>query len=325
MMRSLYSGVSGLRSHQTRMDVIGANIANVNTVGFKGSRVTFRDVLYQSIRNAGMSSEEPLRGGINPTQIGLGVMITSIDVLNTRAGPQTTDKPTDIYVDGEGYFAVFNPGDGNIYYTRVGDFSFDPRGNLVDGNGNFVIGYAGGEYMVPFSEFDIPDENMFVEGSVMDEDGEYSDFMADLEEAGDGGGIINIGGEDSLYTRGLVQQISIGPDGMITGVVKEDPEDEEGEQWVLGQILLFKFPNNDGMNQVGNTYLLPTANSGYPAAVLPGTNGTGATIASRLEMSNVELAREFTDMIITQRGFQANSRIITVSDEMLQELVNLKR
>jgi flagellar hook protein FlgE len=88
---------------------------------------------------------------------------------------------------------------------------------------------------------------------------------------------------------------------------------------------LFKFPNNDGLTQVGNTYLFPTANSGFPAVVIPGTNGTGPTISSRLEMSNVELAREFTDMIITQRGFQANSRIITVSDEMLQELVNLKR
>jgi flagellar hook protein FlgE len=124
------------------MDVIGANIANVNTIGFKGSRVTFRDVLYQSIGSATMPSEEdPIRGGTNPTQIGLGVQIASIDVLNTRAGPMTTDKPTDVYINGEGYFGVYNPGDQQIYYTRVGDLRFDTRGNLLDGLGNFVLGY----------------------------------------------------------------------------------------------------------------------------------------------------------------------------------------
>ena len=333
MMRSLYSGVTGLRSHQTRMDVIGSNIANVNTIGFKGSRVTFRDVLYQSVGNASASSEAPLRGGVNPTQIGLGVMITSIDVLNTRAGPQTTDKPSDVYIDGEGYFAVYNPGDGQIYYTRVGDFNFDPRGNLVDGNGNLVLGFRP-ESPVGFTEDEdgLGDEyadedelpGMRLPGGLENEG--LTEWLGDLGEE-DSGRRININfGEAELYTSGQIQQISIGPDGVITGYLP-DPDGEGGEPQLmqLGQIYVFKFPNNDGMQQVGNTYLLPTANSGFPAIVDPGTNGTGKTITSRLEMSNVELAREFTDMIVTQRGFQANSRIITVSDEMLQELVNLKR
>jgi flagellar hook protein FlgE len=316
------------------MDVIGANISNVNTIGFKGSRVTFRDVLYQTIGNAGRASEEPLRGGINPTQIGLGVMISSIDVLNTRAGPQTTDKPTDVYIDGEGYFGVYNPGDGQIYYTRVGDFNFDPAGNLVDGNGNFVMGARVSEPAALGEEPDwtIESENgMWVQGSRDPSESEAGMSFNDWRELAVGEdmessvGLININFDNQLFTTGMIQQISIGPDGVITAYVTDPDSDEGARLMTLGRIALFKFPNNDGLNQVGNTYLLPTANSGYPAIVEAGTNGTGRTITARLEMSNVELAREFTDMIITQRGFQANSRIITVSDEMLQELVNLKR
>ena len=334
MMRSLYSGVYGLRSHQTRMDVIGANISNVNTIGFKGSRVTFRDVLYQTMGTPSAASDEPMRGGVNPTQIGLGVTITSIDVLNTRAGPQTTDRPHDVYVDGEGYFAVYNPGDGQVYYTRVGDFNFDPRGNLVDGNGNFVMGFRPEEPIPLGDEGGLGDTDdmefpgMFVPGGTDPE--AFNEWLGEAigETIDESPWLLNVNfGDEELYSTQRIQQIGIGPDGTITAYVSGMGDDEEGaaQLMTLGRIYLFKFPNNDGLQQVGNTYLLPTSNSGYPAVVIPGTNGTGKTNTSRLEMSNVELAREFTDMIITQRGFQANSRIITVSDEMLQELVNLKR
>jgi len=296
MMRSLYSGVSGLRTHQVRMDVIGANLANVNTVGFKCSRVTFRDVLYQTSINASSPSEEGgsgiARGGVNPSQIGLGVGIASIDVLNTRAGPMLTDRPFDCYIDGEGYFMVTDS-NGVEYFTRVGDFNFDPLGNLVDGNGNLVFGLG-------------PDD---AESSI--EDPVFGEESLDAFQP------IRI--EDfELYT-----QIRIGLDGIITGYNTE--ADSEETITILGQIILFKFINPDGLSQEGNTYVRPTANSGDPFAYSPGIGGTGRTITSRLEMSNVELSKEFTDMIVTQRGFQANSRIITVSDEMLQELVNLKR
>lgn len=297
MMRSLYSGVSGLRVHQTRMDVIGANIANVNTVGFKCSRVTFRDVLYQSISNpARPSNDSPERGGTNPSQIGLGVTVASIDVLNTRAGPMLTDKPFDVYIDGEGYFSVLDAS-GVVYYTRVGDFNFDALGQLVDGNGNFVLGLRfDAEDTLDVTAFTDPDTGMITDEltTIVVEDFEY-------------------------YT-----QIKIGIDGVITGYSTK-PEDAENPIKYLGQVVLSKFINSDGLSQEGGTYLLPTANSGEPVAFAPGLGGTGRTITSRLEMSNVELSREFTDMIVTQRGFQANSRIITVSDEMLQELVNLKR
>jgi flagellar hook protein FlgE len=279
------------------MDVIGNNIANVNTVGFKSSRVTFRDVLYQTYSNPTTpSDEDPVRGGTNPSQIGLGVYVSSVDVLNTRAGPMTTDRPFDCYIDGEGYFKVQGPpnadGSSPEYYTRVGDFTIDPLGNLVDGNGNFVMGVPADS--IPFE---------MIEGSM------EPNIPAD---------VVPIKIED--YIKNKYAQISIGPDGIITGL-----DNETQTNVPLGQILMFRFPNNDGLSQVGTTYLQVTPNSGYPAVCTPGQEGTGKIAINRLEMSNVELAKEFTDMIITQRGFQANSRIITVSDEMLQELVNLKR
>ena len=296
MMRSLYSGVAGLRVHQTRMDVIGNNIANVNTVGFKSSRVMFRDVLYQTLSGSARpwDDSDPLRGGINPYQIGLGVQVASVDKLMTRAGPQTTDRPLDVYIDGEGFFKVRGAGDDEeapYYYTRVGNFSFDAMGRLVDSNGNYVMG-------------------------VLDPE----EAPAELEED-HVGEVIQVEDQE-LFAR--LSSISIGPDGIITAYdpAADEPEDEI---IIIGQLLLYKFVNADGLQQVGQTYFQPSLNSGVAGEIAPRLAGTGATIASRLEMSNVELAKEFTDMIITQRGFQANSRIITVSDEMLQELVNLKR
>ena len=304
MMRSLYSGVAGLRTHQTRMDVIGNNIANVNTVGFKASRVTFRDVIYQTLSGASSPTEEALRGGINPYQIGLGVQVSSIDKLMTRAGPQTTDRPLDAYIDGEGFFKVRGTGeeeDAPEYYTRVGNFSFDAQGFLVDSNGNYVMGMNGD--MTSVLEWSIDDGP----ATEIDEGGEHDATY------------IQVPPEDFMR----LTAISIGPSGVITAY---DPQAEPPDEIVvLGQIALYKFINTDGLVQVGQTYFQPSTNSGAAGEIQAGFAGTGNVISSRLEMSNVELAKEFTDMIITQRGFQANSRIITVSDEMLQELVNLKR
>lgn len=310
MMRSLYSGVTGLRIHQTRMDVIGNNLANVNTTGFKASKVMFRDVLYQTMSGAGRpSATAPVRGGINPYQIGLGAQVASIDVLNTRAGPQTTDRPLDVYLDGEGYFKVRGPGGGLEdtpsgaieYYTRVGNFSFDEQGFLVDSNGNYVIGQT--------------------EGGLTDIASYSSNIPDTIDPTIDHVGTTIRVDQPDVFMR--LSSITVGPDGIITAY---DPDATPGDEIVvIGQIALYKFANPDGLSQVGQTYYQPTSNSGVAGEIQAGLAGTGATISNRLEMSNVELAKEFTDMIITQRGFQANSRIITVSDEMLQELVNLKR
>ncbi|NLJ30200.1 MAG: flagellar hook-basal body complex protein, partial [Clostridiales bacterium] len=139
MLRSLFSGVSGLKAHQSKMDVIGNNIANVNTYGFKASRTTFRDVYYQTISSA--SNASGTKGGSNASQIGYGTSVGSIDLLNTRSGFASTGLATDCYIDGEGYF-VIKDGSGNERLTQVGTFSFDGNGNMVDGNKNFVCGYA---------------------------------------------------------------------------------------------------------------------------------------------------------------------------------------
>ncbi len=273
MLRSLYSGVSGLRSHQTKMDVIGNNIANVNTTSFKSSRVTFKDVYYQTLASA--SENTSIKGGSNPRQIGYGATISSIDVINTRGGYQTTDRALDLYIAGDGYFVV-QDNVGNTSYTRSGNFSFDVQGGLVDPNGNYVGGW-------------MPEYTAGTDASPI---------------------IIN---NISEYT-----DIAISKDGKITGVLNDTVE-------VLGQIAIAKFNNPEGLAQQDGIYFQETKNSGAPNVTYPGDAGSGTVVSGGLEMSNVDLSKELTDMITTERGFQANSRVITVSDEMLQELVNLKR
>lgn len=288
MMRSMYSGVAGLRSHQTRMDVIGNNIGNVNTVGFKSSRVIFKDVFYQTLSGAGAPGAN--KGGTNPLQIGYGSMVSSIDVMNTRAGMQMTDRPLDMYISGEGYFAVKDKA-GATNFTRAGNFSIDSNGDLVDSSGNYVQGVMASGGVLGAAPTDMTGTTAI---SILDANSGTTPL--------------------STYTS-----IAIGKDGVISGT------DSTGAIVSIAQLTLAKFPNADGMTQEGNTYLQQTTNSGLPTPGFPGGSGTGALITGGLEMSNVDLSKEFTDMITTQRGFQANSRIITTSDEMLQELVNLKR
>jgi flagellar hook protein FlgE len=137
MLGSMYSAVSGLSAHQKKMDVIGNNIANVNTYGFKSSRVSFSDVFYQTLNGALAPKQNS--GGTNPNQLGYGVKVSSIDVINTRAGSATTDRALDVYINGDGYLPV-KDNNGIIKYTRVGILNFDTEGNLVDANGNMVLG-----------------------------------------------------------------------------------------------------------------------------------------------------------------------------------------
>lgn len=283
MLKAMFSGVTGLRSHQTMMDVIGNNIANVNTVGFKASRALFTDVFYQTLSGAGDSVTNGV-GGTNPSQIGYGAQVASIDVLNTQGNFSQTDKTTDLYISGEGYFVVYNNGSTqkDVTFTRVGNFKFDEDGYLVDSWGNHVRGDNG------------PTPNV----------------------AG-----VNVMALDEIQVnRANYSNVSIAGDGKITGI-----NNTTGTTEVLGQIALATFNNADGLSQVGNMYLQATMNSGDPIIGAPATTSTGTLVTSGLEMSNVDLSRQFTDMIIAQRGFQANSRVITTSDEILQELVNLKR
>jgi flagellar hook protein FlgE len=275
MMRSLYSGVTGLRSHQTKMDVIGNNIANVNTIGFKSSRVVFQDIFSQTVASASAPSANS--GGTNPQQIGLGVQLSTIDISFSSTSAQYTGNPLDLAIDGDGFFII---SDGAGYtYTRAGNFKTDSENYLVDSNGNYVMGYTG----TPGAD-----------GTV-----------TTLEK-------IKL---DPKYT-----DISVNRNGEVVGI-----DSTTKATTVIGKVALASFANPNGLEKTGGNSYRETVNSGNPVYKAPGTGGTGSINPSSLEMSNVDLTSEFTDMIVTQRGFQANSRIITTTDEMLEELVNMVR
>lgn len=285
MMKALYSSVSGLRSHQTKMDVIGNNIANVNTYGFKSQRATFRDVYYQTLKSPSAGSVE--RGGTNSSQVGYGTQVGSIDTIHTMSGYSPTDSSTDLYINGEGYFIVQNS-NGDQLYTRLGAMNFDATGKLVDVNGSKVCGWNTGKFSV-------------------DASGLITASGTDIEN-------ITIANYDDY------KDITINTDGTIAGTNKQTEVIEN-----IGLISVAYIPNQNALSLEGNSYYKAGNNTGTVTYEIPGTQGTGSVVTGGLEMSNVDLAKEFSDMIITQRGFQANTKIISVVDQMLEELVNLKR
>jgi flagellar hook protein FlgE len=268
MLRSMFSAVSGLRSHQTMMDVTGNNVANVNTAGYKASRTTFQESLTQAVRggNGGVLNQQ---GGVNPMQIGLGAQVGATDMVFTQGASQATGRATDVAIQGEGFFTVRV--DGQDFYTRAGAFSFDSAGNLVGPGGEMAIGTDGNPITVDFSA--------------------YSD-------------------------------VSIGADGTISG---RSNANQQYEQIDGQQLRLARFANPGGLMKAGNGLFEASAASGAAELGVPGADGFGSLQGGTLEMSNVDLAQEFTNLILSQRGFQANARTITTSDELLQELVNLKR
>jgi flagellar hook protein FlgE len=291
MMRSLYSGVTGLRSHQTKMDVIGNNIANVNTVGFKSSRVIFQDIYSQTVAPA--SSPTPTSGGTNPQQIGLGVQLATIDVLNTEASSQYTGETLDLAIDGDGYFIIQ---DGASYtYTRAGNFYTDTENYLVDANGNYVMGCE------------------------IDDDGNpvYRDAGGNVCQPTDPGAHLTL---ERIFIDPDYYDVSINANGQVVALNGETSVSE-----VLGHLALATFSNPNGLEKIGGNSFRTTVNSGDPVYQPPGQGVTGKLNPGSLEMSNVDLTAQFADMITTQRGFQANSRIITTTDEMLEELVNMVR
>jgi len=267
-MRALFSGVSGLQTHQIKMDVLANNIANVNTIGFKKGQVTFQDMLSQTLTD-GKSGTANTIGGTNAQQIGLGVMVGAINNIHTQGAAATTGKSTDLMIQGEGYF-ILKEGT-NLYYSRAGAFMLDNAGNLVNSANGMLV---------------------------------CNDAAAPTP--------INITGSN----------INIASDGTISYL------DALGAPQVYpSKIGLATFPNSQGLKKAGENMYIESLASGAAnvAPNTPGLAGRGTLIAGSLEMSNVDLAQEFVDMIITERGYQANSRTIRTADEMLQELINLKR
>jgi len=275
MLRSLYSGISGMKNFQTKLDVIGNNIANVNTYGFKKSRVTFSDTMNQTI--AGASAATANLGGKNSLQVGLGSSISTIDTIDTNSSMQTTNRSLDLAIDGDGYFVV-KDGASN-FYTRAGNLYLDEEAKLVTSDGLKVQGYKG-------------DANTGATGD------------------------ITIGG--AADTTNPIVSFSISQTGEINAV-RADGIIEK-----VGTIAVATFSNASGLTKAGSNTYQESVNSGEAVTKTAG-DGRGTIASGFLEMSNVDLSEEFTDMIIAQRGFQANSRIITTSDQILEELVNLKR
>ncbi|WP_223700230.1 flagellar hook-basal body complex protein [Sutcliffiella deserti] len=493
MLRSMYSSIGALRNFQTKLDVIGNNIANVNTYGFKKGRATFQEMMVQQL--SGASGPAGGKGGVNAKQIGLGSMISSIDSIQTQGSLQTTARPLDLALSGDGYFAVASIadvtrvnvdsntayGDNRILggainnsvamnYTRAGNFYMDNNGYLVNSNGMYLIGETG-EKSIPtedimnasnaalngaenfFGEFQEfrTDTTKFLKLSqaFLEAQRTYEDALKASTEAGNTdakllaaavaaenardnsadelnnfygniyssqitnfntagqtlntniANFINETGEvvyqlsnpivqpyngtmpipngsnvntlsdlvfyaqsvkegldneyksfenfvakaemvqlpdwsDSLSgSPGLIQippnakSFSISGDGKVSFI------DQFGNLKVAGQVMLAKFPNGAGLERIGENLFQQSNNSGtmdkngdgiqLNEMFRPGDAGAASIIAGTLEMSNVDLSEEFTEMITAQRGFQANTRIITTSDEILQELVNLKR
>lgn len=429
MMRSLYSGVSGLKVHQTKMDVIGNNISNVNTVGFRASRVTFSEMFYQTTQSATGPNGQSGRGGQNAKQIGLGASLATIAVdVESEGGNQTTNRPFDVKINGAAFFIVKNA--GVSYYTKAGNFSKDEAGNLVTDSGAYVMGYTaekpgepirkdelrplkvyGPEYVntdpaatgaVNFTgninqedsnfALDPPQpiiRNIYIYDNrgyqygvqvqiTKNSDTEYSvnatgvydgtklltDITAsmtgtlnfdeatgeldtttmDLQMSGSDAFTVDpivvdfskvtcygtettldsargtYEGEDAGKKVGVMTSVGIDTHGNIVAAY------DNGDNEIIGQIAVATFDNPAGLEKVGQNMFRETLNSGEARDTGETIDETGGSFsAGVLEMSNVDLSTEFTDMIVTQRGFQANSRVITTSDTMIEELLSLKR
>ena len=466
MMRSLFSGVSGLQNHQTRMDVVGNNIANINTTGFKRNRVGFQDLLYQQLQGAARPTDS--LGGVNPKEVGLGMLVASIDTIHIQGSLQTTGVQTDLAIAGNGFF-VLDDG-GTQLFTRAGAFSIDSEGVLVNpANGMKVMGWQAREVegftvldvSAPVEQLEIPvggkdparattminfacnidkripelsenptgDEILRARWSttikVYDSFGEAHDLQVQftrvpgtpnswnaevavnpqaeiptnatigfgaeapaadgptafvvnfsnngtLLSAEDGLGnisgdsgqvqmfvafdvpnttpnedgtpvrqefILNLGTvggftnsitqyaeassskavEQDGRTMGYLENFQIDQSGVITGVFSN------GTTRSLGQVAMASFTNQGGLEKAGDSAFRVSNNSGIANIGPSGIAGKGKIIAGTLEMSNVDMADQFVDMIVTQRGFQANSRTIQTADQLLQELLTLKR
>jgi flagellar hook protein FlgE len=271
----MFAAISGLKTHQVMLDVTSNDIANVNTIGYKSARATFKDSLTQLQRGA--SGPGGGTGGSNAAQVGLGTQLGSIDNLMQSGALQSTGNPYDVAIQGPGFFRVApstaTPPVANaagVEYTRAGNFTTNSTGYLVTQDGYFVQGRT----------------------------------------AGGADTLINIPPGST--------NVAIGQTGDVTYV------DATGTRVTAGLISLATFPNSAGLERSGNNRWLQSANSGGATIGTPGAQ-FGFTTAGAIEMSNVDLAQSFTNMITAQRGFQANSRVISTSDEMLQDLVNLKR
>jgi flagellar hook protein FlgE len=282
-----------MKSFQTRMDTIANNIANVNTTAYKSSRARFQDMLSQTTVGA-QGPQDGGRGGVNPQQVGLGVKLGSIDAMMENGALQATNRNLDFAIEGNGFFTVAENFAGVVpmepNFTRDGAFFIDSTGHLVNANGQKVLGYT-------------------------------ADQNGNLQMPGGAVATGNLRALTIPTTRNGedLQVYGIDASGTISAVYgTNDPV-------VIGRFAVTTFATPEGLEKKGSNNYIATANSGNPRIGVAGDAGVGAVRQGFLEMSNVDLANEFTEMVIASRAYTANSRSITTSDEMLQDLINLKR
>jgi flagellar hook protein FlgE len=409
MLRSMFSAISGLRGHQVMMDVIGNNIANVNTVGFKTGRVNFQDILSQTFRGA--SAPQGGLGSINPAQVGLGMTVAGIDVIQGQGNLQSTGRLTDMAIQGDGFFVL---ADGaRQYFTRDGAFDIGLNGQLLNAasglrvqgwvadqagvidtttavtnvvipigtrttalssslsalSGNLDASAADGttvsttlnvfdslgirhsikvtftkagsnswDWAAAADPTDTGTSTTSTGTLTFGSDGVFSaatgspigiavtngatsplSLPVDMTDLTQYQGVSSLNAATDGFSSGTLVTFTIGSGGDITGVFSN------GQTQLLGQIAMGAFVNPGGLLRQGQNLFGASSASGDASIGLPGSGGRGTVTTGSLEMSNVDLATQFTGMITAQRGFQANGRVITTSDEMLQELVNLKR
>jgi flagellar hook protein FlgE len=272
MLLSLDSGVSALDQFQQQLNVIGNNIANVNTVGFKAADMEFADTLSQTLGSNSAGS----------MQVGSGVLTAAITNQFTQGSISSTGTQTDMAVNGSGFFLVKDPSSGASYVTRDGEFSV-VNNYLVTSTGMRVQGYT--------------DAGLTTVGDIQ------------IDNTGAPGGDTSV-----------VQSYSFGSDGKVSVQL------QDGTQFTRGQILLQNFSNPEQLVKIGNNLFSGlTAAGALAAPVAPSSNGLGSLISGAVEMSNVDLAGQLTSLITTQRAYEANTKVISTSDEILQDLINLKR
>ncbi|MET1087706.1 MAG: flagellar hook protein FlgE [Arthrobacter sp.] len=391
MLRSLYSGISGLRAHQTMLDVTGNNIANVNTTGFKASATQFQDTLSQMTQGAGAG--DAAQGGTNPAQVGLGVRVAGISTNFAQGSAQSTGRATDMMISGSGFFVTSKGGEQ--LYTRAGALDLDAQGRFVTPDGALLQGWKAVNGIVPAGGAvgnlavdpqatapartttgasmggNLPSDaavgtQLVRDIDVFDGTGNtrtmvltFSRTAGGWAVTGDDGagatGATNLSftsgkqapgmitmpvggitvdltaltgyaGLNTLVSTGqngsaagTLQSFTLSPDGTIVGSFSN------GAKEAVGKVAIATFTNAAGLEKAGASGYRATLNSGGAVVGSAGDPGVGTLSGGYLEMSNVDLSQEFTNLIVAQRGFQANSRIITTSDEVLQELTNLKR
>ena len=297
MIGGMYAAISGLNANQTMLNNTANDLANVNTVGFKAAHVSFSDSLAQVLRGA--SGTTATNGGTNPVEVGLGVQVAATENEMSEGSFQTTNNPLDVAIQGEGFLRVGagSPPAGPPYtsglpssvdYTRAGNLTTNTKGFLTTQSGLYVMG-------------------------------------VDAEATKTASGTTYAPGKEASYIvipPGSAN-VSIGQDGSVSYTDENPASPTYQQQVTAGYLTLAKFANAGGLQRLGGSLWAESANSGAPVLGTPDTNGFGQTIAGELEMSNVDLATQMTEMITAERGYQANSRVITVADQMLQTAVQM--